>query len=75
MNSSDNDDGYNDVLLDKIMEWRSLANFSDSAIRYLCEADLNPGREEFYLQKAQVLANLEMARVLTLLHQYPPRSK
>lgn len=75
MNSSDNDDDYNDVLLDKIMEWRSLTNFSDSAIRYLCEADLNPGREEFYLQKAQVLAHLEMARMLNLWHQNPPRSK
>lgn len=68
-------DDYNDVLLDKIMEWRSLPNFADSAIRYLCESEMNPHKEELYLQKAQVLANLEMARVLALLHQYPPRSK
>jgi len=59
-----NEDDYNDVLLDKIMQWKSLPNFGDSAIKFLCEAELNPGQEDIYLKKAQVLATLELANVL-----------
>lgn len=65
------EDEYNDVLLDKIMQWRTLPNFADSAIRYLSEAELNPGQEDLYLKKAQVLATLEMARLINLMNQRP----
>lgn len=65
------DDNYNDVLLDKIAQWRSLSNYGDSAIRYLCESEMNPHKEEVYLKKAQVLATLEMARMMNVWHQSP----
>ena len=72
---SDDVDDYNDVLLDRIAQWRGLNNYSDSSIRYLCESELNPHKEEVYLQKAHVLATLELARVLSLMHGYPSNSR
>lgn len=72
---NDNVDDYNDVLLDRIAQWRGLNNYSDSAIRYLCESELNPHKEEVYLQKAHVLATLELARVLSLMQGYSPNSR
>jgi len=71
MTNNENEDAYNDVLIDKIMQWRSLPNYADSAIRYLCESELNPGDEEHYLKKAQVLATLEVARIMNLMNQRP----
>lgn len=72
---SENVDDYNDVLLDRIAQWRNLNNYSDSAVRYLCESELNPHKEEVYLQKAHVLATLELARVLSLVHDAYPYSR
>jgi len=66
-----NDDDYNDVLLDKIMQWRKLPNYADSAIRYLCESELNPGQEDLFLKKAQVCAMLEVSRLIDLANQRP----
>jgi hypothetical protein len=66
-----NEDDYNDILLDKIMQWRSLPNYADSAIKYLCEAELNPGQEDLFLKKAQVMAMLEMSRLLNQMNQRP----
>lgn len=64
-------DNYNDVLLDKIMELRSRNNFSDGALRYFAEATMNPGMEEILLKKAEVLALLEIARLINITHQRP----
>jgi hypothetical protein len=71
MNQDDND--YNDVLIDKMLQWRSLPSYSDSALRFFCEAEMNPGREELYLQKAQVMAVLELARQVSLMSGKGPR--
>lgn len=60
---------YNDALLDKIMHWRSLPNYADSAVRYLAEAELNPGAEEVFLRKAEVLSLMEIWRLLGHISQ------
>ena len=72
---SESVDDYNDVLLDRIAQWRSLNNYADSSIRYLCESELTPHKEEVFLQKAHVLATLELARVLSLMHEYPTKNR
>lgn len=69
MMDKENEENYHNALLDKIMGWKSLPNYADSALRYFAESELNPGLEDQYLQKAQVLATLELARVVNLINQ------
>lgn len=58
-------DDYNDVLIDKMLQWRSMSNFGDASLRFFCEAELNPGSEEKFLQMSQSMALLEIARQLS----------
>jgi hypothetical protein len=72
--TNENVEDYNDVLLDKIMELRSRPNHADGAIRFFAEAELNalnPELEAILLKKAQVLAVLELARLVNLMNQRP----
>lgn len=63
---------YNDVLLDKIMELRSRPNYADGALRYFAEAEINAGDlEKVLLEKAKVLAMMEIARLLNMMTSRP----
>jgi hypothetical protein len=64
-----NDTDYSDVLLDKMLQWKSVSNYHDSALRFFCESEMNPGREELFLQKAQVMATLELSRQIAVWSQ------
>lgn len=65
-------DDYNDVLLDKIMELRSRPNYADGALRYFAESEMNAGDlEKLLLEKAKVLAMMEIARLLNMITSRP----
>ena len=68
---TDQNDDYNDVLLDKIMELRSRNNYMDGSLRYLAESEMNPGMEQHLLEKSKVLALLEVARLLNMMTNRP----